>query len=213
MQTLGVMQQERGNLDEAGCFYLEAMRLGSEHDLITTLSAHETISAIRSEGGDHHGALADLERLWPVFRLASKQIPFYFYVYHADLAYELGQVGRTAEAEAACAIALASPFAPAYPEWSETRDEIAAKRLAATPSVVAFSRVPEKEPSPNVERDLKREPSRAPASPWPGHPKLSFQRAIIPNTATAAVPHDGITQAILSRMLTCIGSRAPPARS
>ncbi|HTG16357.1 MAG TPA: hypothetical protein VK747_14000, partial [Blastocatellia bacterium] len=212
IQTLGVMQQERGNLDEAGRFYLDAIRAGHKHDLITTLSAYETISAIRSASGDHQGALADLESLWPLFRPAAKQYPFSYYLYHADIAYELGQVGRTEEAEATCAIALASPFAPAYPEWRETRDEIAAKRLAGTPSVVAISRLPEKAPSPKVEPKPNRKPSRPLASPWPAHPRDSFQRAIIPNTATAAIPHDGITQSILDRVLICIGSRAPPAR-
>ena len=211
MQTLGVIQQERGDLDQAGRLYFEAMRAGGRHDSITAISLRLTISAIKSVIGDHQAALVDLEGLLPLMRVTARHLPFFFYVYHADLAYELGQVGRTEEAEATCAIALASPFAPAYPEWRETRDEIAAKRLAGTPSVVAISRLPEKAPSPEVEPKPNREPSRPLASPWPAHPRDSFQRAIIPNTATAAIPHDGITQSILDRVLICIRSRAPPA--
>jgi tetratricopeptide (TPR) repeat protein len=213
MQTLGVMHHEQRNLDDAGRFYIEAMRTGTENDLITALSARETISAIKSTSDDHQGALCDLENLWPLFRLVAKQYPFYFYVYHADLAYELGEVGRVAEAEAACAIALASPFAPAYPEWSETRDEIAAKRVSATPSVVTINRAPEAAPSPRAVPKRKPKPIGRLAISWPACKKTFLQRASNTIAVTSAIPLDGITQSILDRMLICIGPRAPPAHS
>lgn len=216
IQGLGAVHHDLGHLDEALRFQLEALRAASDRNargLQTTLLASWEISTIRGLDGDHRGALSDLKNLRPLLNLAAKEQPFYFDAYCNDLAVELGELGRIAEAEAVLAPALGSPYAQAYPNWTETRDEIAARRLSATPSVVAIGRVPEREPSPAVDTELKRKPSRAPASPGPAHPRDSFQRAIIPNTATAAVPHDGITQNILSRVLICIGSRAPPVRS
>lgn len=213
LQSLGVMLQEQGKLHDAGRLYLEAMRAGGEHDLITALSARETISAIKSANGDHQGALSDLENLLPLFRLAAKEVPFYFYVYHADLAYELAQVGRIREAKAACAVALASPFAPAYPEWSATRDEIAAKHQSAAPSVVAISRTPDTEPSSQIKPRPKQARSRALVSNWPALKKVSVQRSIIPIAEAPAITSNGMIQSILDWMRICIGPRGPPALS
>jgi tetratricopeptide (TPR) repeat protein len=208
MQTLGVMHHEHSELDEAGRFYLEAIRVGAEHDLISAISPRLTISALKSMEGDHRGALADLEDLLPLTRLVVKQHPFYFYVYHNALAVELTELGRLIEAEAACAIALASPFAHAYPEHAETRDEIAAKRVSATPSVVAVRRMPEAAPSPQAEPERKSKPFGRLAFSWPAHKRDSFQRSIIPIPATATIAFNAIS--ILDRALICIGPRAPP---
>jgi hypothetical protein len=213
MQTLGVMHHEHSELDEAGRFYLEAICVGAEHDLITAISPRLTISAIKSMEGDHRGTLADLEKLLPLMRLVATQVPLYFYVYHNALAVEFAELGRTAEAEAACAIALGSPFAPAYPEWSETRDEIAAKRVSATPSVVAINRAPEAAPSPQAVPKRKPKLIGRLAISWPACKKTFLQRASKTIAATSAIPLDGITQSILDRVLICIGPRAPPAHS
>jgi tetratricopeptide (TPR) repeat protein len=214
MQTLGVMHHEHSELDEAGRFYLEAIRVGEEHDLITAISPRLTISALKSMEGDHRGALADLENLLPLMQLVARQVPFYFYVYHADLAYELGEVGRVAEAEVVCAIALASPFASAYPEWSETRDEIAANRVSATPSVIAVNRAPEAAPAPHAEPEQKPQAVGMLALfSWPARKKTFLQRASNTIVVTAAIPGDEITRSILDRVLISTGPRAPPARA
>ena len=213
MQTLGVLHQEQGNLDDAGRFYVEAMRAGGEHDLITVLSAYVTLSAIKSANGDHPAALRDLEDVFPLFRFAATQYPFSFYLYHNALAVEFAELGRIAEAQSACAIALASPFAAAYPEWSETRDEIEAKRVSATPSVVAINRAPEAPPSPTAEPERKPKPIGRLAFSWPACKKTFLQRASNTIAVTSAIPLDGITQSILDRVLICIGPRAPPAHS
>ncbi|MEK6301048.1 MAG: tetratricopeptide repeat protein [Acidobacteriota bacterium] len=216
IQGLGAVHHDLGHLDEALRFQLEALRAASDRNgrgLQTTLLARWEISTIRGLDGDHRGAVSDLKNLRPLVNLAAKQQPYYFYEYCNDLAVELGELGRIAEASAVLEPALASPYAPAYPNWAETRDEIAAKRLAATPSVVAVSRVPEKAPSPDVEPEPNREPSRVPASAWPAHPNISFQRARDPNTTTPAIPYDETTNCILNRVLTCIASRAPPVLS
>ncbi|MEK6406180.1 MAG: hypothetical protein AABN34_04375 [Acidobacteriota bacterium] len=213
IQTLGTNHGSKGQLREALRFQLEALRMASDrnaHGLQTTLLARWEIAVVRSLAGDHNGALASLEKLWPLVYNVAKQHPFYFYVFHNGLAVELGEVGRIEEAEAACKIALASPFAPAYPEWSETRDEIAAKRASASPSIVAINRAPEADPSPQVEPQREPEPSRAITFRCPASDIYSFQRSTISIPATTTIAFNAIS--ILDRVLICIGPRAPPVR-
>lgn len=211
LQTLGALYHKKGRLDEALRFHREAARAASsdnERDPLTTLVVNLETTCIKSEIGDHHGALADYEQLWPLVRLVSREHPLYFYFYHNELAVEFGELGRLAEAEAACKIALASPFAPAYPEWSETRQELEAKRTAATPSIVAISRAPEAEPSPQIETKRQPEPSRRLSFSWPASNKASFQRSVTPFPAKATSAFKAVS--ILDRVLGCIGPRAPP---
>jgi hypothetical protein len=47
--------------------------------------------------------------------------PHVYYDYMNSFAVELCEVGRLEEAKNVSLIVLASPFAPAYPEWRETR--------------------------------------------------------------------------------------------
>lgn len=213
IQTLGSIYHRQGRLDEALRLYPEAVRLASTEngrDLLTTLMVNLEISCIKSEMGDHKGALTDYESLSPLVRIVRQQNPLYFYLYHNELAIEFAELGRIAEAEAACAIALASPFASAYPEWTETRDEIAAKRASATPSVVAVNRAPEAAASTLAEPQRKSKPVPRLAFSWPVRKRTFFQRAANTIAVTAAIPNDGVTQSILDRVLVCCGPRAPP---
>jgi tetratricopeptide (TPR) repeat protein len=155
IQSMGGVHHELGRPGEALRLYPDAIRALSAaniRDPLTALLVHLEVTCIKSETGDHRGALADYERLSPLVQTVARQNPLYFYFYHNELAVELVESGRIAEAEGACAIALASPFASAYPEWSETRDEIAAKRKAASPSVVAIHRVLEDSRTTEVDR-------------------------------------------------------------
>jgi tetratricopeptide (TPR) repeat protein len=159
IQTLGSIYHRQGRLDEALRLYPEALLAASPQngrDLLTTLIVHMERSCIKGEMGDHRRALTDYESLSPLVQIVGQQRPFYFYVYHNELAIELAELGRITEAEAALSIALASPFAPAYPEWTETRQEIAAKRQSATPSVVAINRAREAAPSPKAKPGTTR---------------------------------------------------------
>ena len=127
IQTLGSIYHGQGRYDEALHLYPEAMRAASSEnsrDTLTALLVNLEISCIKSECGEHHAALTDLERICPLVRIVGRENPLYFYFYHNELAVEFAQLGRLDEAKAASAIALASPFASAYPEWSATRDEI-----------------------------------------------------------------------------------------
>lgn len=211
IQTLGGNQHDKGQLNEALRFQLEALRMASDRnatDLQTTLLARWEISIIKSLEGDHKGALSDLKSLNPLVNLAAKQTPFYFYAFQVDLAIDLGELGRLAEAEAALDLALASPYASAYPNWAETRHELAAKRTSATPSVVAITRAREASPSPQAEPQRHRAASPILAVDWLACDTHSFQIAsiLIPATARSVLN----ATSTLDRVLICIGPRAPP---
>ena len=97
------------------------------------------VAATKGMDGDHRGAVADLESLLPAVRAVSTYRPQFLYDYANSLAVELCEVGRLAEAENACRIVLASPFASAYPECRETWDDIQARGCGASRSVVALT--------------------------------------------------------------------------
>jgi tetratricopeptide (TPR) repeat protein len=214
IQTLGTNYNDEGWFDEALRFQVEAFRMASDRTAQgsqTALMAHLEISHVRSDIGDHKGALAILENVSPLVHIVAEQKPFYFYLYHNELAIELGELGRIAEAKAALEIALASPYAPAYPNWGETRQELEAKRTSATPSVVAINRAPEADSSPQVEPQRQPNASTAFAFSWLASNNDCFQRSIISIPATATTALNAIS--ILEQVLICIGPRAPPARS
>jgi tetratricopeptide (TPR) repeat protein len=211
LQAVGSAYYECGEVDAALPFYFEAGRAATSCDLVTLAYSQWMTAEVRGIHGDHQQAVEDLERLFPLVRAVGKYFPVLYYDFLNSLAVELGEVGRIAEAEGACAIALASPFAAVHPNWIETRDEIAAKRVSATPSIVAVNHAPEAAPSPLAEPKRKPKPLGTLAFTWPRCKKTSVQRTSR-IAACATIPHDEITQTILDRVLVCIGSRAPPAR-
>lgn len=211
LQTVGLTYHKRGELDAALSFYLAAGKAAANCDLLTLAESQQMTAVIRSIHGDHKQALADLEKLFPLIRTVGKYYPAAYYDFLNALAVELAEVGRLDEARSVCSVTLVSPFAAAYPVWSETRDEIEAKRASATPSVVAINRAPKAAASPRAER--KPKPFLAFAFSWAARAKDSVQRSIIPIAEAAAIPHNGITQRITNWMRTCVGPRAPPAPS
>ena len=169
IQTLGANHHDKGQLDEAVRFQLEALRAASGKNaqgLRTTLMAHLEISHFKSDTGDHRGALAILENISPLVLIVANQEPLYFHLYHNELAIELGELGRIAEAQAALEVALRSPYAPAYPNWSETRLELEAKCTSATPSVVAICRSSEVIPAPRMQPRPCQKPNHVVAFWW-----------------------------------------------
>ncbi|HXU36432.1 MAG TPA: hypothetical protein VN937_08720 [Blastocatellia bacterium] len=97
------------------------------------------VAVINSEEGNHVGAVRLLEGLFPLARTMGRWQPHIYYDYMNSLAVELCEVGRLEEARNICQIVLASPLAPAYPEWRETNDEITLRSRRASRSVVAIS--------------------------------------------------------------------------
>jgi len=113
--------------------------LSGVFDPFATIHAQKMIAVINSEGGNHRDAVTLLENLFPLANQMRALQPHVYYDYLNSLAVELCEVGRLEEARNISQIVLASPFAPAYPEWSETNDEIARRSRRPSRSVVAFT--------------------------------------------------------------------------
>jgi tetratricopeptide (TPR) repeat protein len=212
IQTLGGIHHYLGQFDEAFRFQLEALRVASDRNangLQTTLLARWEISIINSLDGDHERALSDLHRLSPLVNLVAKQNPFYFYAFRNALAVGLGELGHLAEARAALHVALASPYAPAYPEWTETGQELEAERTSATRSIVAMNCAPAAKPSPQARPQRKSKPVAKSQFNWPARIETSLRRASR-TIAAAAIPNDETNGSILDQVLVCIAPRGPP---
>ncbi|HMG35401.1 MAG TPA: hypothetical protein VKM94_15790, partial [Blastocatellia bacterium] len=136
--------------------------------------------------------------------------------YHNALAVELGELGRLNEAKAALAVALASPFASAYPEWNETRLELEARRTAATHSIVAVhlpaDALVEGQVHPIPDRsESARSIAKVQTRPSGCSCDLSLIASITihcSETSTSAVPFT--PRIVLERLDESIQPRAPP---
>jgi tetratricopeptide (TPR) repeat protein len=149
MLALGTKSCRTGDYQTAMSFYREVMqKLTSDHvfDLATFCVASRMSAVIRGLNGDHRGAIADLERLLPIARMAGSQQPHTYYDYLNNVAVELGEVGRLEEARRVSQKAITSPYASAYHEWHETLDEINLKTRHASRSMVAVSQVASETP-------------------------------------------------------------------
>ena len=112
-------------------------------DPLTVVQVHRNISIMTSTAGDNQTALARLNDIHRSVESLRFAYPHEYYDYKNSLAVELATVGRLAEAAQASQIALASPFAPYYPQWLETKTEIAAKKQqTASRSVIAVPELP-----------------------------------------------------------------------
>lgn len=212
IQTLGANRHADGKLDEALRLQLEALRAAADNKakgLQTAVMARWEISIIKSLNGDHKGALSDLRGLTPLVNLVSKRTPFYFYFYCNDLAVVLGELGYIGEAQKTVDIALASPYAPLYPNWTETRLELEAKRASATPSVIAFSR-PSEVPAPQTQPSQK--PNRVVVVWWLGIMGNALQVALVPFAGLMARAGEARRE-ILELLVRSIRPRAPPVRT
>jgi tetratricopeptide (TPR) repeat protein len=132
-----------GDFHSALPIYVEASRAAASNwcDLFTVTHAQRSIAIIKSIDGDHPGALAHLENMLPIVRAAGLSHPYVYYEHLNSLAVELMEVGRFAEAGSAAGRALASPYASAYPEWRETREEIRLRGCRASRSLVTVNQM------------------------------------------------------------------------
>lgn len=144
-------------------FFQEAMNLMTRDrtpDAVTALRAGQNASIVRSAEGDHQGALTVLQALYPLARTAGLSDALAYPDYMSNLAVELCEAGRLEEARRASQIAVASPFAPVFPEWTETFAEIEVKMRRASRSIVTVPLVPQAPPD--------RSDSLARIVSWPG---------------------------------------------
>jgi tetratricopeptide (TPR) repeat protein len=208
--SIGATYFDSGEVELSLPFYLAAGRAASQHDPVTLIESQQGLAIVRSIHGDHKQALAHLERIFPLVRSIAKHCPMLFYSFLNSLAVELGQMGRISEAEAAVGIALASPFAAAYPEISETRDEIAAKRQSATHSVVAVGAAPLPDTSSQFLPRRNRESRRPFRLIWLARLKSSIQISV---TAAARKPiaRFELIHRLLAKASNDSRPRAPPA--
>jgi hypothetical protein len=126
MLALGTNQFEIGDHRAAETLYRESMKV-CPGDSLTRLHVAEMTAQILSFEGNHKGALRLLsDTLW----LAQKGSPHY-YNHLNSLAVELQATGRAIAAQNVIRAALASPYAPFYPEWSETAKEIRSRSRIA----------------------------------------------------------------------------------
>ncbi len=202
--TIGATYFDSSEIESALPFYFVAEQISHESDLLTLLESQRNIAAIRSIHGDHKQALKDIENLFPLVRVIAKRYPVLYYSFLNSFAVELGEVGRVNEARRVCQITLASPFAHAYPEWLETRDEIEEKRTDATPSIVAVSKKPEAE----VQTQHKVKPVRLAAFIQPARETDFFQTSMA--VAVTAIARMETTASILDRVRYSIYTRGPP---
>ncbi|MGA9768112.1 MAG: hypothetical protein WBV94_03675 [Blastocatellia bacterium] len=131
------------DLQSAVRYCVEANRaavVNNWRDYRIIIESQRNLTLLKSLGGDHHGAVADLERLFPLAHAVSRWHPDLFCHYLNSYAVELGEVGRLEEALQVSTMALASPYARIYREVQETRDEIAMKSCRASRSAVAVKR-------------------------------------------------------------------------
>jgi hypothetical protein len=139
--SLAASHRYRADNQSALELYCEAARLARRnktHDPYATLGTQRMIAVITSEDGNHRDALALLESLFPLAHSMRWSDPHTYYDYMNSLAVELTEVGRLEEAENVSQIVLASPFAPAYPEWRETSNEIALRQRRPSRNTVSF---------------------------------------------------------------------------
>jgi len=137
IQSLGVTFHARGDSEsalklyiEAGCRAVETKRV----DPVAAFASRKNIAVLRSEQGDHQGALADLRGMSQLAKVVGSIHAQAYYDYLNSLAVEFGELGHLEEAVRASRLSLSSPFAIAYPEWGQTFEEIASKRQRSSQS-------------------------------------------------------------------------------
>ena len=145
IMSLAGLVFDSGDFSSALPLYMEAGRAAAtateRSDLFTLTQVQRQIAVLKSIDGDHIGAVAHLENLRAIARISGSQQPPLWFDYLNSLAVELCAVGRLEEAKYVSQIVLASPFASAYPEWRETRDEIELRGWRTPRSVVALSQI------------------------------------------------------------------------
>jgi tetratricopeptide (TPR) repeat protein len=210
--SLGAAHFGQGRFEAALPLYLDAARAAGRQDLLVYAAAQKMAAVVRGVSGDHGRALAGLEGLLPAALAAARQCPAFYYEYLNSYAVELGEAGRLGEAQRVCAVTLASPFASAYPEFAQTRDELAARRTAATPSVIAVPAALALASRPQPQAAPEPAPARARAI-IALKLRRACSRAAVLAMADAVVVPSVSPHPILDQFVECTLPRGPPALS
>ncbi len=197
IQTLGVIYWYQKDFEESARLHVEAVKAARDVDGFTLLNAFYQFTAIKSDFGDHRQAVDDLENLWPIVRVVSREHPSLFYLYHNEIAVELAAVGRIAEAREAIKVAMSTPISEAYPEWQETAAELAEPASAPLIAVTLEPSTDRKSEKPRVVKDHSL-------------PALILQQARTSITDPAPVKHQPAPARIIERLTARALPRAPP---
>ena len=161
--SLGAKSIARGDYRGAIAFNREALgfiRHGGLTDYASFVRVQNEISLIASLDGNHVEALTIMRGTLPIANAVRTIHPQLYFLYLNNLAAQLNENGLVDEATYACNLALASPFAHAYPEWHETRDEIETRKrsVASRASVgVGWQKITEFNYKNNAARSTERQ--------------------------------------------------------
>ncbi len=121
--SLGALAVHRNDFDSASLYFPEAIK--AEKIGTASLQAIRGVSLLKSIEGFHKSAIADLESILPLVKLAPLKVRLDCL---NSYAVELSEVGRLQEAENVSTLVIASPLARFYPEWQETLSDVRSKR-------------------------------------------------------------------------------------
>jgi hypothetical protein len=119
LTSKATFEAHKGKTEAALYFYGEALKTSRTISQYVDLS--RAIAAMKGAEGFHNAAIRDMENLLPIVRHVE---PLSYYELLNSYAVELGEVGRKSEARSVIKLALASPYAWAYPEWQQTGEEL-----------------------------------------------------------------------------------------
>jgi hypothetical protein len=207
-----------GDLESATHYALEAAAAARGVDPLTHIQALRFLAICKSIEGDHSGALADLRALWLPTQAIRRDYPADYLEYLNSLAVELGELGRIQEALSVLAIPLASSVAERFPNWLDTKREIAeldARGANSPPLVFAIGSVVG--PAIQLECEARAEVSNARPEAVPetvrvqeaeplAQPNPAHSRAIATSRKREAIPLAAIP---LVKLTT--GRARPPA--
>ncbi len=143
LSSLGAVAIRRNDLDSASDYFQETIRAEKLGD--ASLQAVRGMSILKSIEGFHKSAIADVEGILPLVRVAPLKVRLDCL---NSYAVELSEVGRLQEAENISSLVIASPLARYYPEWQETLSDVRSKRKRR--STVTISR-------PQIEQEYEAE--------------------------------------------------------
>jgi hypothetical protein len=125
--SLAAIRTARKDYGAAIKLYLSASHTAKtdpSFDPATVVGASRMVAFFKSCEGSHKSALQDLERMLPLARMIGRRNRVLYDDYLNSLAVEMASPGYLEGARRASSVAVASPYAFAYPEWHDTYVDI-----------------------------------------------------------------------------------------
>jgi tetratricopeptide (TPR) repeat protein len=145
--NIGNTHYDSGRIEQSLPFYAAVSQMAADDDPLRLAQALWMIANVRVRQGDCKNALKVFEKIEPIVRFLSRNHPTLQCDFLNDIAFALGEAGRIEEGLRLVQVALSSPYAPRFPYWTDTRNELEAKR-EATPVLVHIDLPQENSSSP-----------------------------------------------------------------